>query len=298
VESYFDHEHDVETIFEEGFTRPIPVGETDVIMTVFFNGDPDSPEFHVETSESLSKDEIFEANKSLAKILGTEMDLRPLYEQAVKDPLLGDKLNSLYGLKRMTRANLFEDIQNRIVEMQMNHKPTAKKMMFAVREAYGTVLVHNGKNIPAWPRAHQLMKADPMGIRNLGPTKRKGQYLIELATDMVAGNVDMDHITSCDPQEAYDLLTSIKGIGPTAGQDLLMMRGQSEAVFPSNKKKGEEKGLRRWICMSYGENPNTISEKKFQALIQNWKGYEGSALEFLYVNWIITEKEQRAKNKS
>jgi len=298
VESYFDHEHDVETIFEEGFTRPIPVGDTDVIVTVFFNGDPDSPEFHMETKESLSKEEIKEANKSLSKVLGTEMDIRPLYDQASEDPLLGDKLSSLYGLKRMTRANLFEDIQNRIVEMQMNHKPTAKKMMFAVREAYGTALVHNGKNIPAWPRAHQLMKADPMGIRNLGPTKRKGQYLIELATDMIGGNIDMDHITNREPQEAYDLLTNIKGIGPTAGQDLMMMRGRPDAVFPSNKKKDEEKGLRRWIIASYGENPHTISEKKFQSLISNWTGFEGAALEFLYVNWIISEKEKKARGKS
>ncbi len=298
VESYFDHEHDVETIFEEGFTRPIPVGDTDVIVTVFFNGDPDSPEFHMETKESLSKEEIEEANKSLSKILGTEMDIRPLYDQASEDPLLGDKLSSLYGLKRMTRANLFEDIQNRIVEMQMNHKPTAKKMMFAVREAYGTALVHNGKNIPAWPRAYQLMKADPMSIRKLGPTKRKGEYLTGLASDMVAGNVDMEHITNCDPQEAYDLLTNIKGIGPTAGQDLMMMRGRPDAVFPSNKKKDEEKGLRRWIIASYGENPHTISEEKFQNLISNWNGFEGAALEFLYVNWIISEKEKKAREKS
>ena len=279
VESYFDHEHDVETIFEEGFTRPIPIGDTDVIVTVFFNGDPDS----------------FLNGFQLSKILGTEMDIRPLYDQASEDPLLADKLSSLYGLKRMTRANLFEDIQNRIVEMQMNHKPTAKKMMFAVREAYGTALVHNGKSIPAWPRAHQLMKADPMSIRKLGPTKRKGEYLTGLASDMVGGNVDMEHITNCDPQEAYDLLTNIKGIGPTAGQDLMMMRGRPDAVFPSNKKKDEEKGLRRWIIASYGENPHTISEKKFQSLISNWNGFEGAALEFLYVNWIISEKEKKAK---
>lgn len=298
VESYFDHEHTVETIFEEGFTRPIPIGDTDVIITVFFNGDPDNPEFHIQCKESLTKEEIAEANISLAKILGTEMDIRPLYDQASDDPLLSDKLNSLYGLKRMTRANLFEDIQNRIVEMQMNHKPTAKKMMFAVRETYGTALVHNGKNIPAWPRAYQLMKADPMSIRKLGPTKRKGEYLTGLAADIVGGSVDMDHITNCAPEEAYELLTGIKGIGPTAGQDLMMMRGRPDAVFPSNKKKDEEKGLRRWIIASYGENPNTISEKRFQQLIKNWEGFEGAALEFLYVNWIISEKEKKAKSRA
>lgn len=297
VDSYFDHEHQVETIFEEGFTRPIPIGESDAIISVFFNGDPDDPEFHIESKEPLSKAEINIANQSLTKILGLNMDIRPLYDKAANDSLLADKLTNLYGLKRMTRANLFEDIQNRIVEMQMNHKPTAKKMMFAVREAYGTALVHNGKNIPAWPRAHQLMKADPMSIRQLGPTKRKGQYLIELATDIIGGNVDLEAIINDDPHTAYNKLTSIKGIGPTAGQDLMMMRGQTEAVFPSNMKKGEEKGLRRWIILSYGENPDTTSEERFQQLTKNWIGFEAAALEFLYVNYIIAEKEEKAKSK-
>lgn len=298
VQSYFDHEHNPETVFEQGFTRPIPVGDRDVIVTVFFNGDPDAPEFNIEAQESLSKDEIHEANKSLSKILGTEMDTRPLYDKAANDPVLGDKLSALYGLKRMTRANLFEDIQNRIVEMQMNHKPTAKKMMYAIREAYGTALEYKGGTLAAWPRAHQLMKADPANIRKLGPTLRKGQYLVELANNIAGGNTDMDFISKCDPGTCYNTLTNIKGIGPTAAQDLMMMRGRTDAVFPSNVQKGEEKGLRRWIIWSYGEDPNNTTEEEFQEIIKNWKGYESSALEFLYVNWILEEKEKRAKGKS
>ncbi|WP_018127031.1 DNA-3-methyladenine glycosylase family protein [Balneola vulgaris] len=297
VESYFDHEHDPETIFEEGFTRPIPIGDRDVVITVFFNGDPDAPEFHIECKESLSKEDIDEANVSLKKILGTEMDTRPLYDQASDDPLLADKLSELYGLKRMTRANLFEDIQNRIVEMQMNHKPTAKKMMFAIREAYGAALTHNGKNLPSWPRPHQLMKADPANIRKLGPTLRKGQYLVELSHNIVGGETDMDYIMNCDPTTAYEELTNIKGIGPTAAQDIMMMRARTDAVFPSNKKKDEEKGLRRWIIWSYGGDPHNTTEEEFQQMIQNWQGQESAALEFLHVNYVIKEKEQKAKAK-
>ena len=119
VESYFDHEHEPEKMFEEGFTRPIPVDERDVIVTVYFNGDVDAPEFNIECKESLSKEEIEEASTVLSKIFGLDMDIRPLYDQAANDPVLGDKLSNLYGLKRMTRANLFEDIQYRIVQMQM-----------------------------------------------------------------------------------------------------------------------------------------------------------------------------------
>ncbi|SMO54195.1 DNA-3-methyladenine glycosylase family protein [Gracilimonas mengyeensis] len=295
VESYFDHEHEPEKIFEEGFTRPLPVGDRDIIVTVFFNGDPENPEFHIETPESLDKEEIEVANQNLAKILGTDMDLRPLYEKASDDPVLGNKLSELYGLKRMTRANLFEDILYRIVQMQMNHKPTAKKMMFKIRENYGSALMHGKQNLPAWPRPHQLMKADPANIRKMGPTLRKGQYLVGLANDIVAGNVDMDFLMKCDPETFYNTITKIKGIGPTSGQDLMMMRARTDAVFPSVKKKGEEKGLRRWIIWSYGEDPHNTSEERFQELITNWEGYEAAALEFLYVNYVLKEKEEQAK---
>ncbi len=75
----------------------------------------------------------------------------------------------------------------------------------------------------------------------------------------------------------------------------MMMRGRPDAVFPSNKKKGKEKGLRRWIIHSYGEDPHNTSEERFQELIANWKGYEGAALEFLYVNYVLAEKEKEAK---
>jgi 3-methyladenine DNA glycosylase/8-oxoguanine DNA glycosylase len=297
VESYFDHEHSPESLFEDGFTRPIPVGDRDVIITAFFNGDVDAPEFNMESAEALTKEEIETASLHLAKILGTNMDLRPLYDQAAEDPVLGSKLSSLYGLKRMSRATLFEDIQNRIVEMQMNHKPTAKKMMYAIRENYGTVLDYKGGTLASWPRPHQLMKADPANIRKMGPTLRKGQYLVELANRIVGGEIDMDYLTTCDPKSCYEAMVEIKGIGPTAAQDLIMMRAKPEAVFPSNITKGQEKGLRRWILWSYGLNPDNSSEEEFQSAIANWNGYESAALEFLYVNYILEEKERQAAKK-
>lgn len=206
VEQYFDHEHNPEKVFEEGFQRPIPVGDRDIMITTFFNGDPDHPEFHFESNESLNKDEIAEANKSLSRIFGTNLDLRPLYDQAADDPVLGPKLTDLYGLKRMSRANLFEDTVNRIIQMRLSHKPTAKKMVYKVRKNYGSLVTAKGDNVPAWPRPHQLVKADPMSIRKLGPTKRKGEFIIGFAEDLLSGERDLKHLESCDPQTFYDTI--------------------------------------------------------------------------------------------
>ncbi|MFU8813221.1 MAG: DNA-3-methyladenine glycosylase family protein [Balneolaceae bacterium] len=293
IDPYFDHEHEPEKMFEEGFTRPIPLKERDVVVTIFFNGDPEKPEFYIECADDLTKEEIAQANNALARILGTSLDLRPLYDRAQNDPVLGPKLTEFYGLKRMARGSLFEDILYRIVQMQLSHKPTAKKMMFRMREAYGTHLTHNGKTLPAWPRPWQLAKADPAQIRKMGPTLRKGEYLVGLAQDILAGEVDIQWLDrDAAPQEFFDTISSVRGVGPTSAQDLMLFRERTDAVFPSNIKKGEEKGLRKWIILTYGGDPANCSEKEFQQMISTWKGYEAAAIEFLFVDYMIGRKKK------
>lgn len=293
IDQYFDHEHNPEKVFEEGYTRPIPVGDRDIIVTTFFNGDPENPVFHFESPESLSKREIETANKSLSRILGTDLDLRPMYDKLADDPVIGPKLSDLYGLKRMARANLFEDTINRIIQMRLSHKPTAKKMVYKVRENYGSLVSFKDNNIPAWPRPHQLVKASPMSIRKLGPTKRKGEFIIGFAEDLLSGERDLHHLETCAPDEFYDTIKKVRGVGPTSAQQLMFFRGRPDATFPSNKKKGEEKGHRRWIILNYEGDPDNTSEEEFQQMIKKWKRYEAAALEFLFADWVLSEKEKK-----
>lgn len=297
IDQYFDFEHEPEQIFEEGFTRPIPLDDRDVLVTTFFNGDTENPEFHFESLESLSKNEIKEANKSLARIFGLNIDLRPLYDQASDDPVLGPLLTRYYGFKRMARANIFEDTLNRIIKMRLSHKPTAQKMVFNVRKNYGSLINAEGENIPAWPRPHQLIKATPTRIRQLdpGPTKRKGEYIIGFAADLLAGNQDLHHLETCPPHEFYDTISTVRGVGPTSAQQLMLFRERPDAVFPSHKKKGQEKGHRRWIILNYGGDPDNTSEEEFQMMIKNWKNYEAAGIEFLFIDWVMNKKEKQQK---
>jgi len=293
IDQYFDYEHEPEKVFEEGFRRPIPVGDRDVMVTSFFNGDPENPEFHFESPDALDKDEIEEANKSLSRIFGTNQDLRPLYDQADDDPVLGPLLTEYYGFKRMAHANLFEDTINRIIQMRLSHKPTAKKMVYKVRKNYGSLVTAMGESLPAWPRPHQLIKADPMSIRKLGPTKRKGEFIIGFAEDLLSGERDLQHLETCQPEVFYNTISKVRGIGPTSAQQLMLFRNRPDAVFPSNKKKGKEKGHRRWIILNYGGDPDNTSEEEFQEMIGNWEGYEAAGLEFLFVDWVLSEKEKQ-----
>jgi len=297
VDSYFDFEHNPAEIPETGFARTIPLTNRDVLVHIHFNGDPENPSFTIETEERLSEDEKVQANLVLARILGTNLDLKPLYEQAKNDALLAPMFTEMYGLKRISRANFFEDAMNRIIVAQISHKPTAKKMVYGVRQAYGTRLENSKGVFSAWPRPNQLIGVDPMNLKKHGLSLRKGEYVVGLAHEIVSGELESDALENESPMNFYERMLDIRGIGPTTAQDLMLFRGRPDGVFPSKIEKNEEKGLRKWIIMSYNEDPDQTDEKTFHQLIRNWNGYEALALEHLYVNWILGEKRKRMNKK-
>lgn len=296
VNEYFDFEHQPDQIFEKGFTRPIPVGDHDIIVTLFFNGDPEKPEFSIQTNEILSSSDQDLANKVIARILGLNLDLRLFYDQASNDPVLAPMMKEFYGHKRVSRANFFEDAVNRIIQTQISHKPTARKMVYNVREAYGVQLNHGKQLIAAWPRPHDLIGGDPVKMKQYGLSERKGEYIVGLAHEFVSGNLSLDELETLSPIDFYDRITSIRGIGPTTAQDLTHMRGRTDGFFPSNMDKGIEKGLRKWIIMSYGGDPNSTTEAEFESMTQNWRGFEASAIEFMFLNWVVSERKSRDRS--
>jgi len=298
IGAYFDYEHNPETIFEDGFIRPVHAGDEEVVVKVFFNGDPDNPEFHIECRVSLSKAQIEDASNQLKRILGTDLDIRPLYEKAVDDPVLGPMLQKFYGLKRMSRADVFEDAVNRIVKSNISHKPTAKEMVYGVRKGYGVQLETDNGLISSWPRPHQLAKADPAVLREYKLSHRKGEYIVGLSHEILSGDMDLSRLEEMPSDQFYNRMQKIRGIGPSIAQNLLIFRNRTDCIFPSNKKKKQEKGLRRWIIFSYGGDPNTITEEEFREMTKNWRGYEAAGIEFLHLNWLLKEKEKKQNKGS
>ena len=116
---------------------------------------------------------------------------------------------------------------------------------------------------------------------------RKGEYLVGLADEFVAGKLTNAMMEEASPESFYEKVTSIRGIGPTTAQDLMLFRNRTDAVFPSKIDKGMERGLRRWIILSNGGNPDNCTEDEFQNMIPNWKGFEALAIEYLFANYYI-----------
>ncbi len=292
IDPYFDAEHEPERIFEEGFTRPLVLKERDVLVTTRFNGDAEHPEFSIEVSDSVDEAEQKEINHQLSRILGTDLDLKPLYANAESDPVLAPLFREFYGFKRMARASFWEDAINRIVQTQISHKPTAKKMVYEVRKAFSAQLESKQGSVASWPRPERLAKGDPVRMKKHGLSLRKGEYLVGLAEEYLSGRISNKQAESLAPDDFYQRMNAIRGIGPTTAQDLMLFRDRPDASFPSKFEKGMERGLRRWILFSYGLDPDTATEEEFLESISAWKGNEALAIEYLFANYFIHEKKK------
>jgi 3-methyladenine DNA glycosylase/8-oxoguanine DNA glycosylase len=289
-EDYFLREHDPEEIYEGGYAKTLSLKERDVLAVCRFNEDIENPGFSVSfpDQEGLSAAELDEAKSQLRRVLGTDINLKELYEQIGDDPLIGPMTQEYYGFKRISGANLYEDAFRDIIRSRISHKPTAKRMEQDVRRTYGTRFEWRGRDYYAFPRVQNLVGVDPADWRDFGISGRKAEYIIGLATSIVDKTLDLDVLENLEPAAFFEAAQTIKGIGPHTAQTLMFSRNRTDAVFPEILSKGEQKGMRRWICFSYGV-PTDIEEEAFQVLISKWSGYEAVALEMLYYRYVLNQ---------
>jgi len=292
-DGYFLKEHDPEEVYMHGYARVLSLAARDVLAVMKFNENPEEPGFEVTfPHDDLDDDGRNEAKAQITRMLGLDLDLRPLIEQAEDDPVLGPMLLDYYGFKRLKGANLYEDAFTDIITTRISHKPTAKRMDQDIRKTYGTAFEFAGTVHYGYPRPERLLDIDPETFREWGVSKRKGEYITGMARDIHEGTLDLEELEQMDSEKFYEEIQKVRGIGPSTAQTLMLARARPDAVFPPMEKKGEEKGMRRWIAYTYDRDPNELSEDEFQELIASWRGYECLAIKYLYYDWITREAEK------
>ncbi len=293
VRDYWEAEYEPETIVEHGYARPLSLSERDVLAVVRWNEDVEEPEFEVAfPGVELTAEEEVEAERQLRRILGTDLDTAALEAQASDDQVLGPLMEEHRGFKRVAKANLWEECVDDFVRSRIRHRPTARRMSQDVRRTWGTSFTWNGTDYYAYPRPEAVVDAELEHFREFGISRRKGEYIVGLAQAIASGEFDVEEHEAMEPEEFFDRIQKVRGIGPSTAGSLMHFRNRPDCVFMSRKdKEGNEKGLRRWFIRAYGGDPNETSDEEFLALISAWRGYEAIALRFMYIDWILSERK-------
>ncbi|NQX37152.1 DNA-3-methyladenine glycosylase [Herbiconiux sp. VKM Ac-2851] len=83
------------------------------------------------------------------------------------------------------------------------------------------------------PTAERLLRMNPDELRALGTSHAKAGYLLDLATRVHSGDLNLSILTALTDEEAIVALTQVKGVGPWSAEMFLIHQLKRPDVLPA-----------------------------------------------------------------
>lgn len=180
--------------------------------------------------------------RTLRRVLGLDVDPRPLLRLARIEPRLGPVARALRGMRPPRFTGLFEAFAN-VVPFQQLSLDAGVAIVGRLVERFGTSLEHDGRRLHAFPTAQTIAEARLEPLRQCGLSRRKGEALRRLAQAIVCGELREEALCRMRTPDALRTLTALPGIGPWSAS-LVLLRGLGRLdVFPPGDV-GAARGLR------------------------------------------------------
>jgi DNA-3-methyladenine glycosylase II len=178
-------------------------------------------------------------------------------ELAASDPVMADLIERIGPLdlaKRLRRRNeerpadAFGALLRSIVGQQLSTK--------SARAIYGRMLgLFDG---PPTPEA--MLALSEEDLRGIGFSRRKVEYVHDLAAHVLDGELELDRLATLDDEEAVAEISAVRGLGRwTAEVFLLMHLGRPDVIV------GGDLGIRKAIMVEDGleamPTPQEVEER-------------------------------------
>ncbi|MDW8119131.1 MAG: hypothetical protein RMK40_00540 [Chloroflexota bacterium] len=253
-------------------TRPLLVR----ITTLSHPEDPDHPSLGIQVvGPTLSPQDTAWAMERAEWILNTSADLKPFYAHIRSDPVLGPALGLLYGLHPPRMPSLFESLVFAICGQQVS-AGVARHIRTRLVEQFGESLEWNGQVRRAFPSPERILKAGRGGLRSVGLSERKVEYILECARQAVEGLLPLEDMGLGHPQQMRERLLRLRGVGQWTVEWVFLRGLGHPGVFPAG-----DLALQRLLARLYtGGAP--LDAEGAQALAQRWGPWKGYAAVLLF----------------
>lgn len=212
--------------------------------------------------------------REVRRLFGLDFDLGGFYRMAKGDPALAQLVEPLYGLRPTLAPSPLEMLVGSITAQQVN-----LSFAFACRarlvRRYGTPVALGRHTVWAFPDAGDLASARLRTFRAMKYSRRKGEYIRDLARAVVAGALDLDALAAAPNEEVVARLTRRRGLGRwTADWFLARCLGRGD-VCPAG-----DLAVRKAFERSCGRG-RSLSEEAIRRRARAWGDYQNLAVHYL-----------------
>ena len=183
----------------------------------------------VETDEQLSPSEKRTVNAAVRWMFGLDMDLARFYVAVRHEPKLS-QVERNGGGRVLRSPTFFEDVIKTIL--------TTNTLWAATRRMISNVIAQFGEPLPrdearrAFPTAERLASSSEAELRDQTRLGYRAPYVLDLAERVASGDLDLEAFkrSTLPTLELRKELMMLKGIGPYAAANLLMLLGRADFI--------------------------------------------------------------------
>jgi len=199
-------------IHDGALRRVVRVDDALALIEVTSHGTLDDP--RLEARVLATRGEVNEGalHTKIWRVLNVRADLAPFYEYARRDPVLWQTVERLYGLHSLQADTVFEALVLTMIEQQI----ALKQALIAERWLLtwgGEMIAYEGENYYAFPRPQQIAAAAVSDLLPLKITFGRMQRMIDLASTITAGTLDLEGLRDQPAEAVYKTLIALKGVG-------------------------------------------------------------------------------------
>lgn len=251
------------------YRRVLPTPDGPVEVAVRQAGTPDSPRLQVTTRETLADESRRAITTALDRLLGVRVDLSDFHRRAGSDEELGSLVRRFRGMKPPRFATLFEGALNSIACQQVT-LTLGIKLLNRLAERYGQKVQGEEGVAHAFPRPEDIAGTTPEELRELGFSRNKGRYMIELAqlgADELGGLTKK--LEAMTDDEAIARLREFRGIGRWSAEYILLRFMGRTDLFPGDDV-GARNNLVDWLGL-----PEPLDYDGVRRVITPWSDFGG-----------------------
>jgi DNA-3-methyladenine glycosylase II len=282
--------HPTLNIVQDGaYWRVIRSGAGLALLRVTSAGTVESPVLEVELAAQSGDVDTSVVVDQLAHILHIEAGRGAFVTLAQTDAPLWRVVEPLIGLPEWRTASIFEALMETIIEQQISWTTAQKAQRWLVEWA-GDCITHDGKAYYAFPTPARIAEASVEELKPLKITFKRMALMIELASQVVSGELNLEQFAVYTPDEAYQHLLSIKGIGHwTAAVTLERAFGHKDWVAYNDVVL--QAATNRYFLGAEGRIPPQLVTDTFTC----YGIFAGLAAHYTMIRWVLDQYPAQTK---
>ena len=269
----------------KSYRRVLAIDADTVRVTVTQSGGKATPQLHVVAAAAgRGTPQKARIAAAVERLLGTRVDLRPFYRFAAGEPRLHELTAQFRGLKPPRFPTVFEAVVNGIACQQLS-LAVGITLLNRLSAACGLSFPDADGVQYAFPRPADLAALSMEDLLPLGFSRNKSRAIIETASEVAEGRLDLESFANLENEEALARLRELRGVGRWTAEYVLLRGLGRTNLFPGDDV-GARNNLSRWMRLR-----KPLDYDRVGGVLRKWKPFAG----LIYFHLLLSGLEHSGK---